>query len=65
MEIKVKGVSNGYIIEYTEDIYNETCTKTAVQTNGDELKKFISGLIVKEFITRRYDGQNSITIQID
>lgn len=65
MEIKVKGVSNGYIIEYTEDMYNETCTKTAVQTNEDELKKFIGGLIVKEFTNRCYDGQNSITIQTD
>ena len=66
MEINIKSVSNGYVIEYnTTDLYGDTESVTAVQMDGDELKKFIGGLIVKELNNRLYDGENQLTIVCD
>ena len=66
MEINIKNVSNGYVIEYnTTDLYGDTESVTAVQMDGDELKKFIGGLIVKELNNRLYDGENQLTIVCD
>lgn len=66
MEINIKSVSNGYVIEYnTTDLCGDTESVTAVQMDGDELKKFIGGLIVKELSNRLYDGENQLTIVCD
>lgn len=66
MEIKIKGVSNGYVIEYTENRFGELVTNTAVQIDDEELKKFIGGLIFnKYYFSRVQDRQDSLTIKID
>lgn len=66
MEIKIKGVSNGYVIEYdAENRFGELVTNTAVQIDDEELKKFIGGLIFKEYVSRTQDGQDNLTIKID
>ena len=66
MEINIKSVSNGYVIEYnTTDLYGDTESVTAVQMEDDDLKKFIGGLIVKELNNRLYDGENQLTIVCD
>lgn len=66
MEIKIKGVSNGYVIEYdAENRFGELVTNTAVQIDDEELKKFIGGLIFKEYVSRAQDRQDNLTIKID
>lgn len=66
MEIKIKGVSNGYVVEYdAENRFGESVTKTAVQIEDEELKKFIGGLIFKEYVSHAQDGQDNLTIKID
>lgn len=66
MEINIKSVSNGYVIEYNRtDLYGDTESVTAVQMDDDEMKKFIGGLIVKELSNRLYDGENQLTIVCD
>ena len=66
MEINIKNVSNGYVIEYNRtDLYDDTESVTAVQMESEELKKFIGGLIVKELSNRLYDGENELTIVCD
>ena len=66
MEINIKNVSNGYVIEYNRtDLYGDTESVTAVQMDGDELKKFIGGLIVKELSNRLYDGENELTVKVE
>ena len=66
MEINIKNVSNGYVIEYNRtDLYGDTESVTAVQMDDDEMKKFIGGLIVKELSNRLYDGENELTIVCD
>lgn len=66
MEINIKNVSNGYVIEYNRtDLYGDTESVTAVQMDSEELKKFIGGLIVKELSNRLYDGENELTIVCD
>lgn len=66
MEIKIKSVSNGYVVEYdAENRFGERVTETAVQIEDEELKKFIGGLIFKEFVNRGYDGETQLTINLD
>ena len=66
MKIKIKGVSNGYIIEYdAEDRFGDKVVLTAVQNEDEELKKFIGSIIFKEYANRSYDGDREMEIEVN
>ena len=66
MKIRVKGVSNGYVVTYdkTDCFGYRDGEETAVHTSELDLMQFLGELIYKEYVKKCYDNVSEIDIEV-